>query len=198
MRPGLVALVISLVFIASCDRRPVQKDLPLGNTMQRGEHQELESSTGAADAPFELQFIDTLIAHDLASIDAAQLVATRTAHPELKKFVALMIVERQEEIARLRELRSQSYADSSAAVNLDLPGMREGMDMDYDKLDLLKDKAFDTEFLREMIPHQEGAIKLAQDALGRETSPEVRMVADVLVKGQGSELEQMKEWQRKW
>src|ERR1043165_9418538 len=141
MRRVLFVLTFLLLFTASCDRRPVQKDMPIENTMQRGEHHELESSPGAADAPFELQFIDTLVAHDLSTVDAAQLVATRTGHAELRQLAAEMIPERQQEIARLRELRSQWYGNWSPAINLDLPGMREGMEMDFDKLDSLKEKS---------------------------------------------------------
>jgi uncharacterized protein (DUF305 family) len=198
MKRLFVLFAFSLFFLASCDRRPAQKDLPVQNTMQRSDRKALESSPGAADAPFELQFIDTLIAHDLDTVDAAQLVATRTQHPELKQLASSMISNRQQEIGQLREWRTRWYEDWSPAINLDLPGARDGGEIDFEKLDSLKENAFDQEFLREIIPHQQGSVKLAQDVLGRETKAELKTLAENLIKTRESEIAQMQEWVKKW
>jgi uncharacterized protein (DUF305 family) len=198
MKRLFVLFTFPLLLLASCGRRPVQKDLPVENTMQRSDHKELESSPGAADAPFELQIIDTLIAHDLDTIDAAQLVATRAGHPELKQLARSMISDRQQRISQLREWRTRWYGDWSPAINLDLPGAREGVQIDFEKLDPLKENAFDQEFLREMIPHEHGAVLLAQDVLGRETNAELKTLSENLIKTQEAEAAQMQAWQDKW
>src|SRR5437762_4199632 len=149
MKTLLAVAAISLAICASCDRRPIQKDIPPEHgTMDQNKmaHSEMTSSPGATDAPYELQFIDTMIVHHQGAIDAAQLVATRAQHKELKQLAKSIISNQQQEVAEMRTLRTAWFGDRPPAINMDLPGMREGMEqMDNEKLDPLKENAFDLE-----------------------------------------------------
>jgi uncharacterized protein (DUF305 family) len=210
MRSVLLAAAILITFTA-CDRRPVQVDIPVKNAPQNsvdhsGRHPEvLESSPGAASTVDELQFIDTMIVHHEGAIDMAQLVQTRAAHPELRSLAAEIIRDQQNEIAQLRAWREKYFKNASPAINTDLPGMSVAMaDMDVDKLDLLKENAFDLEFLRQMIPHHEGAVEMARYILSKplgqpaELRDPLRTLAQSIIDSQAAEISKMKEWQKAW
>ena len=163
------------------------------------DHSKMDSSPGAANAPYELQFIDTMIVHHGGAIDAAQLVATRAQHKELIELAKTIIADQQREIAEMKQWRSQWFGDSPQAINLDLPGMREGMkDMDLTNLDALKENDFDLEFIRQMVPHHEGAVAMAKDILTHDAHPETKDLADSIIRSQTNEIEKMKAWQGEW
>src|ERR1044071_7971328 len=172
----VVLCVVACLAVASCTRRPVQKDAPVNripiepSTMN---HSKMDSSPGATNAPYELQFLDTMIVHHVGAIDAAQLVATRAQHNELTELAKAIIADQQREVAEMKQWRAEWFGESQPAINMDLPGMRDGMkDMDLSKLDALKENDFDLEFIRQMIPHHEGAVNLANDALTHDVHPE--------------------------
>lgn len=163
------------------------------------EHSKITSSPGAENAPYELQFIDTMIHHHLAAIDAAQTVATRAQHAELKGLASSIISDQQREIAQMRQWRAAWFGDAPQAVNLDLPGMKEGMHgVDLDKLDALKENGFDVEFIDQMVPHHEGAVTMANELLKHDVHPELKQMAEDIVRSQGDEIERMKIWQKEW
>ena len=197
-------LVVTLVLIvsASCTQRPTHTDVVIeGNTMTHSaaNGRKVQSSSSAATAPVELQFIDTMIELNLTAIDAEQLVATRAQHPDLKQLAGSMIAERQEEIASLKQLRTSWFDGMPEAVNFDLSGVAEGIHkIDLGKLDLLKENAFDREFLTEMVPLDEGSITLAKDLTGKEVHPELKQLAENIIRDRQAKIEQMKEWQNNW
>jgi uncharacterized protein (DUF305 family) len=201
MKATILFAAACLIFV-SCTRRPVQQDAPVNrvpmdhSTM---DHSKMESSPGAADAPYELQFLDTMIVHHVGAIDAAQLVATRAQHKALQDMAKAIIADQQREVAEMKQWRSQWFGDSPQAVNMDLPGMRDGMrDMDLSKLDALKENDFDLEFVRQMIPHHEGAVAMAKDALTHDVHPDLKNLSDSIVNSQSDEIEKMKTWQAEW
>ena len=70
--------------------------------------------------------------------------------------------------------------------------------MDLAKLDPLKANAFDREFIRQMIPHHEGALAMAKDALAKGSNEEIKSLARQIVEAQEAEITQMKKWQEEW
>ena len=128
----------------------------------------MTSSLGAASALYELQFIDTMIAHHQGAVEMARLAEQRAENPDLKKLARNMVDEQEREIARLTNWRHAYFAEDKKAINMELPGMREGMGrMDMKKLEGLKGREFDIEFVRQMIPHHEGAVRMAEDAVAK-------------------------------
>lgn len=70
--------------------------------------------------------------------------------------------------------------------------------MDMTKLDSLKEGSFDLEFIKQMIPHHEGAISMANEALQKSENPEIRELAQSIVRSQDMEIKKMREWQLSW
>jgi uncharacterized protein (DUF305 family) len=197
-------IVLGSVLMA-CDRRPVLKDPIDHNTMDHStmDHSRMghsmESSPGADKAPYALQFLDTMIAHHQGAIDMALLADTRAAHPELKTLAKNIINDQRREIAQMRDWRARWFGEAAPAINMDLPGMRDGMkEMDLGKLDLLKENAFDLEFIRQMIPHHEGAIAMAEDVVSQDIYAELKTLAGSMIKAQKDEIGQMRDLQAAW
>jgi uncharacterized protein (DUF305 family) len=201
MKSLTAALLFSIIFAASCTRRPVQKDIVIDhNSAANGETKdELTTTPNAADAPYELQFIDTMIVYLGRAIDAAQLVRTRAQHDELKKFARSMIHEQQSEIAMLRKIRSDRYGNTPRAINMVLPGLvGTERSVDLEKLDKLKELGFDLEFIREMVPHLEASVAMSDELLSRQVQPDIAEAADRIRADPSKSVEQLKAWERSW
>ncbi len=128
--------------------------------------QMMKSSPDAASAPYDLQFIDTMMAHHKGAIDMATMAETKAQHGELKTFAAQIVADQQKENAQMKQWRERWYAGKPEAVNMEMPGMMDSMkDMDMKGMNTASGNAFDLMFLDMMTPHHEGAIQLAREAL---------------------------------
>jgi uncharacterized protein (DUF305 family) len=56
----------------------------------------------------------------------------------------------------------------------------------------------DKPFIEMMIPHHQSAIEMAQMALSRANSPEVKKLAQSIIEEQTREIEQMQAWYKQW
>ena len=57
---------------------------------------------------------------------------------------------------------------------------------------------YDARFIDSMIAHHEGAIAMAQQALQQSTRPELRSLAEAIVRDQRAEIAQMRDWRSTW
>jgi len=200
----LFALVLAVVFLSVCDRPPTgeadhsKHDHTQGNHGVM-DHSKMESSPGAAEAPHALQFIDTMIAHHQGAVDMAQLVNTRTQRDEMKRLAQSIIGEQRREIADMQAWRKKWFGEAKPALNMDFPGMKTGMaGMDTVKLAGLKSNEFDVEFIKQMIPHHEGAIEMAKALKTDDNYAELGDLAESIIRTQSAEIEQMKGWIGAW
>jgi uncharacterized protein (DUF305 family) len=58
--------------------------------------------------------------------------------------------------------------------------------------------SMDRHFIEQMIPHHEDAITMAQIALDKAKRPEIRSLAEAIIKAQTEENTQMKAWYQEW
>ena len=49
-----------------------------------------------------------------------------------------------------------------------------------------------------MIPHHEGALVMAEDALKKSKRPEMKKLSEEILTSQKQEIQQMKEWRKAW
>ena len=205
-------LIVALIALVSgCERPPTAKETPIDhNTMDHSKmnHSKMESSPDAIRSPYELQFLDTMILHHQGAIDMAQLAETRAQHNELKTLAKTIIADQQKEIAQMKKWRDEWFAGRPQAVNMDFPGMRDGMKgMDMAKLDALKANDFDLEFIKQMIPHHEGGVLMAKDVVAKFPTDPAKQTpfaeafhsfAASIVKAQEAEIKQMNDWRPAW
>lgn len=60
------------------------------------------------------------------------------------------------------------------------------------------DSLYDERFIEMMIPHHEGAIQMAKDALDKSQHPEIQHMAQEIIAGQQREIDNMKRWRHEW
>src|SRR3989338_924189 len=56
----------------------------------------------------------------------------------------------------------------------------------------------DQHFIEQMIPHHEDAITMAEIALEKSQRPEIRNLAQDIIRTQSEEIKQMKQWSADW
>ncbi|MEC4721637.1 DUF305 domain-containing protein [Noviherbaspirillum sp. CPCC 100848] len=163
------------------------------------QHGSMKSSPEAAKAEFDHQFIDTMAIHHQSAVEMAQLVEKRSGRAELKQMAKKVIDDQQTEIKQLREWKQQWYAGRGDAVNMKMPGMAESMkNMSMDKLSAANGKAFDAMFIDMMTRHHRGAVKMAQDAMGKLKHDELKNLARNVIDTQKQEIDQMAAWKKEW
>ena len=163
------------------------------------DHSMMQSSPNAASAPYDLQFLDTMIAHHQGAVEMAGPAEKKAQHAEVITLAKNIMSSQNQEIAQMKEWRGKWFAGSAPAINMEMAGMMGSMKgMDMKKLGGLTGNAFDLEFISEMIPHHEGAVVMAREALERSPKPEIKTLARAIITAQEAEIAQMKGWQTTW
>ncbi len=60
------------------------------------------------------------------------------------------------------------------------------------------DDQFDRRFLNAIIPHHDGAVMMAQDALKQSKRPEIKKLAQDIISSQAAKIKPMKQWKPAW
>ncbi|MBW4633048.1 MAG: DUF305 domain-containing protein [Iphinoe sp. HA4291-MV1] len=171
-----------------------------------GMHHSTAMDNGPADANYDLRFIDAMIPHHQGATQMAKEAQQKSKRPEIKKLAGEIIKAQNKEIAELKQWRTAWYpkAPSTATAwnaqqNQTIamsPEQSKAMRMDKDLG--AADAEFDLRFINAMIPHHEGAITMAQDALSKSKRPEIKKLAQNIITSQQKEIDQMKQWRQAW
>lgn len=213
----MIALCAAVAFfLAACQKPATNETAAVSNTtpghsgndmsnMQGHDMSNMNtmmSSPGAADQPYDLQFIDSMIHHHEGAVQISNMVIGKTSRPELKAFAQKIIDDQTKEIARMKQWREMWFAGKPNALNMELPGMIGGtriMTSEHMKgMDEMEPEHFDDHFINMMIAHHEGAVTMAKDALSKAEHPEIKALGEQIVKAQEAEIRQMKAWKAKW
>jgi uncharacterized protein (DUF305 family) len=167
---------------------------------------EMSMDLGPADANYDLRFIDGMAVHHQGAVVMAEEALTKAQHPELKKLAQDIIAAQNSEISQMKEWRTAWYpqADSAPMAYHSQMGhmmpmseeQKQGMMMSMDLGSA--DGEFDLRFINAMLPHHEGALVMAQDALGKSSHPEIKKLAQDILTSQKQEIAQMKQWRKDW
>jgi len=172
------------------------------STMHGHDMSNMSSDPGAAEQPYDLQYLDSMIHHHNGAVVMAKMVLGKSERPELKAFAQKIIDDQTKEIGFMQQLRDQWYAGKPPAVNMEMPGMIGGMKMmnsnHMREMDEMEAPHFDLHFLNMMIAHHEGAVVMSNDALKKGEHPEIKQLAQRILDAQRPEIEQMKKWQTSW
>jgi uncharacterized protein (DUF305 family) len=161
----------------------------------------MNSSPNAAAQAYDLQFIDTMSQHHQGAIEMAQMALKKSNNPELKTFAQKIITDQQREIAQMREWRDRWHPGKPPAVNMEMPGMADSMKMmSADEMKTMEGSSageFDKHFLDMMTPHHAGAVVMAREALAKAEHPEIKTLAETVIREQEKEIKQMADWKAK-
>lgn len=161
---------------------------------------------GAADANYDLRFIDAMMMHHQGAVTMAKEALTKSKRPEIKQLANNIIAAQRKEIDQMKQWRTAWYPKASSqpvaygGANKSVMPMsakqHQSMMMSED-LGAADDK-FDLRFLNAMIPHHEGALVMAKDALSKSTRPEMKQLNQNILTSQQAEIDQMKQWRKAW
>jgi uncharacterized protein (DUF305 family) len=148
------------------------------------------SMAGMSDAPYDATFIDSMIVHHEGAITMAKQAQEQAERQEIKDLAQAIITAQEAEITQLREWRTAWHPDLADTG---------GMGMDMGDMEVPAGEApFDQRFIQAMIPHHEGAIAMAQDALQNAERQEIKDLAQAIITAQEGEIAQMKTWLQEW
>ncbi|MHC5860003.1 DUF305 domain-containing protein [Nostoc sp.] len=224
LRNGFLALTFSAIASASglitgCTSTASQNQsqAPEANTTNANDKQMMNHGgsmmnhsmgmdLGPADANFDLRFIDTMIPHHQGAVEMANVAQVKSKRPEIKKLADNIIKSQNQEITQMKQWRQAWYpkaGDKPMAYNSQ---MGHTMEMSSDQMKAMMmsqnlgaaDAEFDLRFINAMIPHHQGAVTMGQDALGKSKRPEIKKLAQEIIKAQDIEIKEMQQWRKTW
>ncbi len=157
---------------------------------------------GMTTGQVDKQFIAMMVPHHEQAIQMADLALTRAKRPEIKQLAQTIKKDQNREIQQMRTWYQSWYGTAvpAMAMNGSDKGMMgssmKGMSMDLETLKNAPD--FDKEFLRQMISHHKMAIQMGEMDANKATKPEIRQLAQSIVKTQTAEIGQMQKWYQTW
>jgi uncharacterized protein (DUF305 family) len=164
-------------------------------------------------------FIEMMVPHHTQAMEMADIALSRTQRPEIKKLAAAIKNDQNREIQQMKAWYKAWYGKevpATAMKHQEMMAMHQGMSQQMNpdmmkmpmnckmmgmKVDLaaLKNAPdFDKEFIRQMIPHHRMAVMMSQMASKKATKPEIRNLAQSIIKTQTAEINQMQQWYQAW
>ncbi len=169
-------------------------------------HDMMNMDLGPNDAEFDLRFIDAMILHHEGAIAMAEDALASSTRDEITQLADAIIAAQQVEIAQMQEWRQAWYPDAAATPMMYHAEMNHMMPMSAEmKASMMmavdlgsSDADFDLRFIDAMIPHHEGALVMAEEALEKSDRPEMQALAQDILTTQQQEIDQMIEWRQTW
>lgn len=160
-----------------------------------------DDSTGSSDAQqTDGAFIAEMIPHHESAIAMAEVAQRQAEHDEIRRLVDAIVAAQDDEIDEMDAMHERMFGESAMHGDhgdLGLDDHMMGMDsMSMDSLS--RAKPFDEAFIDEMIPHHQGAIRMARIELAEGEDPEVKSLAERIIEAQSREIEQMNRWREQW
>lgn len=153
----------------------------------------------ASAAETDGAFIDAMVPHHESAIEMAQIALRKGERPEVKNLAKDIVSAQAAEVSELSSLHRRLFgAPISAGEHGDLGLMDHQMGMNQDVAGLASEKPFDRAFIDAMIPHHQGAIRMARVELESGDDETVQSLADGIVSAQAAEINQMNEWREDW
>ena len=169
-------------------------------------HGSMSMDLGPADADFDLRFIDGMTPHHQGAVVMAKEAQQKSKRPEIQTLAAEIIKAQDKELNEMKQWRKAWYPKASAEPIAYSTEMKHSMPMSHDQMQGMMmsmslgaaDDQFDRRFLSAMIPHHDGAVVMAKDALQKSKRPEIQTLAKAIISSQTAEIKQMKQWQQAW
>ena len=136
----------------------------------------------------------------------AQEAIQKSQRSEIQQLAKAIIAAQQQEISQMQDWRKTWYPtmpdtpmmyDASMGHMMPMSdSMRSSMMMSGDLG--AADEQFDLRFLNAMIPHHEGALDMANQALQKSSRSEITQMAQAILSSQQQEIDQMQQWRKDW
>ncbi|HEY0279115.1 MAG TPA: DUF305 domain-containing protein [Solirubrobacterales bacterium] len=162
-------------------------------------------AAGVADKVDEA-FVGVMPMHHEMAIEMAKMAREQGEHGKIRSLAGDIIKAQTAEIRQFGKIADglgmmAAGMDGHMAMMDDLSVLgltmkQSGMDMDMNMLDGAK--PFDRMFIDMMVPHHQGAIRMARVELKRGKDPLLLAIARAIVKAQAREIREMNQWRVAW
>jgi len=178
---SILFIVIVFLFALTTDRlNQIEQKSPMGQNTQSGRMDDRE-------------FLSDVIAHHEGAIAMAYVALTHSSRPEIIDFANTVITMEKKNIDAAYTWRRDWYGDE-AHIFIDKIDPKITMIKDLGE----KDSNFDARFLKAMIEHHEGAIKMLSEILVPTAKPEIHSMATSAIAGLSQDIIIMKQWLKEW
>jgi uncharacterized protein (DUF305 family) len=162
-----------------------------------GGDEESRPSQPRADRAAEDAFLEAMVPHHQAAIEMAALALERAETREIRALADAILDAQQTEVAQMGEIHERLIGkpidpDEGAHAVLGLSAEEAGMDHGDAAATLERADPFDRAFIDHMIPHHEGAVRMARAVFPKTDDRELRDLAESIVSAQKREIEEMR------
>jgi uncharacterized protein (DUF305 family) len=195
----LIALMVSAALAVGCG----------------GGHEGHDGSSSSSAGEADKAFVRLMIPHHESAVEMAEIAQKRGQHKEVKDLAGAIVTTQKAEIDQLKGIadsigaastdaemshdeHSMGAADSSDLEALDLSEDEAGMSMHMSFDELESAKPFDRAFIDEMVPHHEGAVRMAEAQLAKGENTDLHTLAQEIIDAQEKEIVEMNEWRTRW
>ena len=166
--------------------------VPLAACGDDGGDSSASQQANATDRAFAAE----MIGHHEMAVEMAEAAQKNASREQITELAEAIITTQNAEIAQMKTAE-QRLADAGVDQrDLGMTDAEMGMDMDMDMLQ--STPGFDRMFIDMMIPHHQGAIRMARMELADGQNPELRDLAEAIIAAQTKEIEQMNAWREDW
>lgn len=160
------------------------------------DHSSTGTSSAASGNAADMAFVADMVPHHQGAIDMAEIAQKKAEHPQIKALATGIIAAQKSEIATMTTMKSDLGHMGEPTGHMGMSQADMGMDGDMPMLE--NAKPFDKAFIDMMIPHHQGAIRMAQQQLKNGKLPELQTMAKNIIKAQTAEIQQMRAWRKQW
>ena len=164
----------------------------------------------AKTTPADRAFVREMIPHHQMATEMAGMAKTDGEHAQIRRLARKIIKAQSAEIRTMKtiakdlgvtpaEMPMNGEMSDQTMRDLETLGLTEeqsGMAMDMH--DLHGAKPFDRRFIDMMIPHHQGAIRMARAELANGKNRKLRSIARNIVRDQAKEIRTMNAWRTAW
>ncbi|HET6628457.1 MAG TPA: DUF305 domain-containing protein [Woeseiaceae bacterium] len=183
----------------------VARDAPIVHPGAPGEPAQTLSADEAVEiantgySPADVRFMQDMIPHHQQAVEMAGLVADRTNRPELVEVAGRIDASQKDEMAFMREwlaARGERVPDPHAHAGMHMDHVMAGMATPEQMAELARAEgtAFDRLFLKLMIAHHEGAVRMVEELLeqpGTAYDPVLFEFTNDVTNDQNAEIDRM-------
>ena len=136
-------------------------------------------------------FAAEMVPHHQSAVEMAKIAQDRGESEFVRKLAQDIIRTQNAEIATLRQ--EDEALDTAGVKPGSLPMPHDMENMDQDPAKLRDAEPFDKAFIEMMIPHHESAVMMAKVEIEKGEDPELKALAQDIVKAQEREIRAMRE-----
>ena len=162
-----------------------------------------DESSGSSDQT-QRAFLEAMVPHHESAVAMASVAVRRAEHTEIRDLAAAIVSAQEREITKMGRIHRDLFGEpllpnADAHAQLGLSTEQAGMMHGGDAAQTLRDdKPFDRAFIDAMIPHHQGAIRMARVILEEGGDQRITQLADAIVRAQAQEIREMNGWREDW